>query len=956
MKYTVLRKYRRMSGLPTLILMAAAVLAVILTSRIQAEDNKVRIGYYENEVFEEGAREGAVRTGYAYEYYRKISEYTGWEYEYVFGSFGDLYQALLDHEVDLLAGLAYREDREAILSYPEAAMGHESYNLLKHAENEEITSNPETMNGRTIVILDSAMVDVLQNYLDEQKIDAQIAALPDYEQVFEAFDNREADLIAVEGNGTYGRSDVEILCSFGYSDYYLCVNKERPDLLKELNDAQTLLRIDEPNYLNSLNEKYYPFTLFSRAFSEDEKEWIHTHDEIRVGYLEDYLPYTGTNETGEVTGLIKDVVPHLFETLGITDLQIRYQGYASYDAMLRDVDNGTVDVVFPVGGGLYFSEENGIYQTNPVTQTTNELIFSGKYTDDTVSHFAVNENNKIHEYYVRTYFPDAEITNYASAERCLDAVLNGEVKSTFLNGLRATDILKNRKYRDLSLMHLNWNDDRCFGVRIGNDGLLKLLNRGLNVIGTDYAQNRVYLYTDQLHRESLLDYILDHIAAFAALVLFTALLIILLLIRDSRKKRAMIHEKETAQQILEEKNQELEENRKALSEALDTAETANRAKTAFLNNMSHDMRTPMNAIVGFTALAEANAGNEQQVKDYLGKISVSSEQLLSLINDVLDMSRIESGTVKIEETEVYLPDVIRDVQTIIRVNSEAKRQELSVKIGTVEHENIFADKLRLKQILLNILSNAVKFTPEGGSIHFDVTEKPSEEEGTAAFEFRIRDNGIGMSPEFQKTIFDAFTRERTTTISGIQGTGLGMAITKSLVEKMGGTIAVTSEEGKGSEFVVCLPCRINENATKKEDAAASSDMRTHLPDFHGKRVLLAEDNEMNQMIATAILEETGLAVDIAVDGRKAVEKIKESEAGYYDLILMDIQMPEMNGYEAAICIRNLEEPQKARIPIVAVTANAFEEDRKTAMKAGMNAHLAKPYDIPKMMETLSGLL
>ena len=1019
---------RLWNGRRAVFLPAALFVLLLLPVNVFAEEpEKVRVGYYENEVFQEGAREGAVQTGYAYEYYRKLSEYTGWEYEYVFGSYSELYQALLDHKVDLLAGLAYRAEREAYLSYPEAPMGHESYNLLKHADDAEITSDPSTIQGRKIVVLDSAMVDVLKKYLEEQHVEAEILPLPEYDAVFKAFEDHEADLIAVEGNGTYGGNDADILCTFGYSDYYLCVNKERQDLLAELNSAQNQLSIDEPNYLNSLNERYYPHTLVSRAFSALEKEWLKAHSEIKVGYLENYLPYSGTDDSGEATGLVKDMVPRMLRLLGITNLKITYCGYESYDAMVADVDAGVVDTVFPVGGGLYFSEKNGIYQTNPVIYTTNELIFSEKFMDDPLSRFAVNENNRIHEYYVQTYFPDAEIIHCSSAEECLDAVLSGEATATLLNGFRASDMLKNRKYRGLSLQHLNRNDDRSFGVKIGNHGLLKLLNRGISVTGTDYAQSQVYRYTGQLYKESLLDYMLDHSAEFASVILLAALLLILLLVRDICRNRASMREKDQARQALEEKNEELENSRAALAEALEKAESASRAKTTFLNSMSHDMRTPMNAIVGFAALAAADPENTEKVQDYLGKISVSSERLLSLIDDVLDMSRIESGSVHLEETEARLPDMIRDLEVIVRPVAAEKGHTFTVEVKDLVHEDIVVDKLRLNRVLLNILSNAVKYTPDGGEIRLEVTESPSGKEGMADYEFLIRDNGIGMSPEFQKTVFDAFTRERTSTVSGITGTGLGMTITKNIVEMMDGTISVESEQGKGSVFTVHIPCKIlpagtvpagkasaetaltgkkpagtaaagkgsagtvsegkkpagtatagkesagtvsegKESAGNVSGAAAGSAStgssgktpgaaakKLDLPDFTGRRVLLAEDNEMNQLIAVQLLNGTGCAVEIANDGARAVEMMENAEAGRYDVILMDIQMPVMDGYEASRRIRALKDPEKATIPIIAVTANAFEEDRKTAMEAGMDGHLAKPYDIPKMMGMLSEL-
>ncbi len=530
-----------------------------------------------------------------------------------------------------------------------------------------------------------------------------------------------------------------------------------------------------------------------------------------------------------------------------------------------------------------------------------------------------------------------------------------------------------------------------------------------------------------------------------------------------------------------------EERRKVLQDALAAAEHANRAKTDFLNNMSHDIRTPMNAIIGFTALAAAHIDNKKQVADYLGKISVSSEHLLSLINDVLDMSRIESGKVKIEEKKVHLPDVLHDLRTIIQANVHSKQLELFIDTVDVVHEDIICDKLRLNQILLNLISNAVKFTKPGGMLSIRVIEKNDAPSGYASYIFLVKDSGIGISKEFQKHIFEAFTREQTSTVSGIQGTGLGMAITKNIVDMMGGTISVESDIGKGSEFKVCLQFRISESpphcehisrlvglhalvadddfntcasvtrmlgkigmraewttsgkeAVLRTQLAIENDdefsvyiidwimpdmngietvrrIRTIIGDskpiiiltaydwteieeearaagvtafcskplfmselqdallkpvgeeevaetvvelpnesFAGKRILLVEDNELNQEIAMTILEEQGFSVDLAGDGAVAVEKMETADADHYDIILMDIQMPHMDGYEATRRIRALEDSAKANIPIYAMTANAFEEDRQKALDAGLNGHITKPIDVNALMAVLKGVL
>ena len=1087
MSYSERRNIRRICAM---IFTVAVLLSVMtLPVSVTAETKTVRVGYYENEVFQEGAREGLVKTGYAYEYYRKLSEYTGWDYQYVYGEFGELYQMLLDGEIDLLAGLAWREERAAIIGYPKAVMGRESYYLIKHDTDAGITAEPSTLNGYRIGVLDSAMVSVLNQYLDEHHVTAEVIAYPDYKQLFGAFDSRDVDVLAAESDGARGREHSEVLTVFGASDYYLCVNIHRPDLLEELNSAQTLLAAEEPNYLNSLSAKYYSVSVTARAFSRAERDWMDNHNALQVGYLENYLPYSDTDRQGSATGIVKDIIPRILSSLGMDSISVTYKGYRSYDDMIAGINSGEIDVAFPVSGGLYYSEESGIYQSNPVSSSPAELVYKGEFSDETTAHFAVNENNRMQFYFVRTNYPDAEITFYPSSEDCLAAVLSGKAGCATLNGLRANDILRNRKYEDLSLRQTSYNDARCFGVGIGNEGLLKLLNRGINILGSDYAQNISYRYTGGLYSYDFIDAIRDNMAIVGTAILAVFAIILFLLVRDRKHKKAEIGEKETARLELEKKNKELAESQQALSDALIAAEHANRAKTTFLNNMSHDIRTPMNAIIGFTALAASHIDNREQVQDYLGKISVSSQHLLSLINDVLDMSRIESGKVKIEEAEVHLPDIIHDLRTIIQSNVLSKQMELFIDTQDVRHEDIITDKLRLNQVLLNILSNAIKFTPAGGIISFRVIEKPSPAADFANFEFRIKDNGIGMSEEFQKTIFDAFTREKTSTVSGIQGTGLGMAITKSIVDMMGGVITVNSEVGKGSEFIVQLPCRIScvsakfepltelnslralvadddtdtclsicsmlreigmrpdwtnygkeavvrakeamdqadefrvyiidwlmpdlngietvrrirkvigdntpiiiltaydwtdieeeakqagvtafcakplfmselrnilaKSFTASRDSQEKKEETPVLPHFSGKRILLAEDNEMNQMIAEAILTEAGLTVDVVGDGTDAVEKMRDAPAGTYDVILMDIQMPKMNGYEAAKQIRALEDPRKATIPIVAVTANAFEEDRKTAMEAGMNGHLAKPYDIPAMMETLRTLL
>ncbi len=406
-----------------------------------------------------------------------------------------------------------------------------------------------------------------------------------------------------------------------------------------------------------------------------------------------------------------------------------------------------------------------------------------------------------------------------------------------------------------------------------------------------------------------------------------------------------------SERIMDVAKKEEEENRRVLQNALDMAEQANHAKTTFLNSMSHDIRTPMNAIIGFTALATAHIDDTALVKDYLRKIATSGDHLLSLINDILDMSRIESGSMKIEEAQVHLPTLLQEIKTIVQPDIEAKQMCFLIDTGEIKNEEVLCDKLHFSQVMLNLLSNAVKYTPAAGKIEIHVRQKVSVRPDYACYEFHVKDNGIGMSEEFQKHVFESFTREQTQTVSGIQGSGLGMAITKNILDMMGGTISVHSETNVGTAFIVTLQFKIAAE-TGKAVVQEADNVSGATIDLKGRKVLLAEDNELNREIATAILEDIGVAVSCVSNGIEVVDEIAHSVPGQYDLILMDIQMPLMDGYTATREIRTLDNPEIADIPIIALTANAFDSDKKKALKTGMNGYVAKPISTEKLMEAM----
>lgn len=434
---------------------------------------------------------------------------------------------------------------------------------------------------------------------------------------------------------------------------------------------------------------------------------------------------------------------------------------------------------------------------------------------------------------------------------------------------------------------------------------------------------------------------------FTVLLLGLVLLALISIVRAERSSKMIKIEKET--------NQKLNKLRVAAEDALKVAESASKAKSTFLSNMSHDIRTPMNAIIGFATLALDDIRDGKKVEDYLSKILSSSKHLLGLINDILDMSRIESGKVVLEEQETDLVTTLQELQSIMEGQAKERKLKLHVDYSNLRDRHVYCDKTRLNQVMFNLLANAVKFTSEGGSIWLTMSqmEPTYEVEDRAIYEIRVKDTGIGIDKAFIKHIFEPFERERTSTVSKIQGTGLGMAITKNIVDMMGGTIEVESQKGVGTEFIIRLELRLQAEAgAANEEGAKQHSHAEGVAEFAGKRLLLAEDNELNREIACMLLSKYGFVIDTAENGQEAVDLVAASAPGYYDLVLMDIQMPVMDGHEATRKIRSLENKVLAKVPVVAMTANAFDEDRKAAKECGMNGFISKPIHMQEVVQAL----
>ena len=924
-----------------------------------SETKIVRVGYYQAHDFQEGTEDSAYKSGYGYEYLQRIASYTGWKYEYIYGTWQELYAKLVAGEIDLMAGIAYEENRASEISYPDLAMLNETFYIYKDTDDDAIESGEITSYaGKKVGTLsnDVKMTRALENWKAQTHAQIEIVYYDDLKECASEFNEKKIDAFASADNIVSSYTGIVPVEKIGKEPYYVCASKDRDDILHELNDALSVMNEQDTFDLQVLRNKYSAETSVSVFLSRQEREWMESHQTITVGYAKNYLPYCDTAEDGSVTGMIADLIPDLFAALpGDYTFDITYREFTSQSEMLESLKNGEVDIVFPVGDESWYAEQQDYLRSMSAVVSPIMLIYREPYNDDTLTKIAVNKENLLQISFTMETYPEAEIIMCDTIEECMQAVQNGTANSTLVSALRSSYLIGDAK--KLNTLTLSDDERLCLGVALGNNALLQILNHGMTILGDSYGLNHTYSYMDAFAvKYTITDFVRDNVWAVVMFFVIVAVCVIIYFVRRERNQRCAVEK-------------EAEQNRR-LAEALEGAKQAAVARMVFLRNMSHDIRTPMNAVVGFTNLAIKTESDTQKVHEYLTKILVSSNHLLGIVNDVLEISRIESGQTKLEEAPCSIDDIVNEADVIIREQAQEKRQNFVVDFSGVRDHYVVCDKLRIKEILVNLLGNSVKFTPACGTVSLTVTQIDSGEETdrnennskvsfsedkqekTGCYELCVSDTGCGMSPEFLKKIFDPFERELSTTASGVAGTGLGMPIVKSFVDMMGGTIDVQSTPGEGTTITVCLVLPV---APTPQKAEAETTAQENQNLFAGKRILLAEDNELNREIAAAILEEAGFFVEAVENGEKAVQKIKQAPEHYFDVVLMDIQMPVMDGYTATQEIRKLQ-GIRAEIPIIAVSANAFNEDRAAALEAGMNGHLPKPIDTAQLIGTLGKIL
>ena len=912
------------------------------TDNDEKQSQIIRVGSFED-TFDYVDKNG-VRRGYGYELMQALAGYTGWKFEYVKCDWSNCFDKLENGEIDIMGDISYTDERALRMLFSDEAMGEEKYILYADLSDTDIgMSDLKSLDGKRVgVLMDTEPELMLTEWENKNGIHTEHVNVNNNDDVEKKLANHEIDCFVSLEESIWSEQGISSVTTIGKSGIYFAINKERSDIKTKLDYAMRQLEQDSPFFKADLYKKY--FTLdYIQLLTGKEKVWVEEHGGIQIGFLNnDPAIFSMDKETGKLTGMLAEYISYAKDCLGNQTLEFNIQAYDNYDEMIQALQNREIDVTFYAGRNPDFAEKNGYALTNTAwTYSLMAVTDEKNFDEDKVYTVAVPKEKEALKQYIAFSYPQWKIVDYDSLDDAADMVIQ-EKADCFLMGASQALIYDNRQ--NFKSFPLTNTMEACFAVRGGEGSLLSILNKTLKAMPSDMLTSALAIYDSTPDKVTFLDFIKDNMLAFIVTAGFLSLVIIgiiLVLLWKARKAEAVAKLAANDTQKLNDK----------LEIALKKAEDASLAKTRFLNNMSHDIRTPMNAILGYAQLMEDELKGKEmpETSEHLEKLQQSGNLLLSIINNVLDMARIESGRMELDENYCRIEDVWRSLFAVFDENAMKKNIALHYAMN-VEHEHVLTDVTKVKEILVNILSNAIKYTPAGGSVMVDVDELPCDESGYMIVKIRVSDTGIGMSQDYQTKIFEAFTREQNTTKSKIAGTGLGMSIVKKYVDLLGGTINVESELGKGSTFTVTLKHRIADESyyVKKhiEESGTGSEI------LEGRNILLAEDNDLNAEIAEAILERVGLKIDRVEDGIQCVNRIMELPVGTYDMILMDIQMPKMDGYKATQAIRSLPDKAKACIPIIAMTANAFVEDKRDAIAAGMNGHIAKPIQVDKLLSML----
>jgi len=893
----------------------------------------VRVGYFEdNDGFQSGFSDQVPKSGYAYEYYQELSKYTGWTYLYVYGSWSDIYKKLENGDVDIMAGMSKLDDRLPYMDFPDTPMGVESYYIFVPATDTTVHSNdPATLNGLRIGVNDhSYMLELSKKFVADHHLDCRVIPYGGTSERMAALANGEIDGIVTVDN--YTVSNLKPTFKIGASDYYFAVNRQRPDILRELNEAQNKILSAAPYYTSSLQKKYFGTSIVREALLDEERDWLHRHPLLKMGYLKDALPYCGIDpKTSELTGLLKAILPEIQVFMGVT---LQPVGYDSVTDLAAALNKGEIDIIFPAYGDIWSAENQDYVLTSPITSDRIVVLYKGVFQESIYNRIAVSEQSAAQSFFVSMNYPEARQVRCENFKAGIAMLTSGQADSMLLSSnIYNRYFTEYGPFSDLHMASQGSTVNYCFAVRRGNTILYSIFNKSLSSVDPAKINNAIIQYANVETQYSLKKFF-EHNAAYV-LLFFSGLLLLFIVFFISYRHKTR-------------------SNQVRLSDAYQAARNAARAKNDFLSTMSHDMRTPMNAIINLTTLARHDMDVPGKLADDLDKIDTANKFLLGLINDILDMSKIESGHIELKPVVCTLDKFELYIQSVIQPLCDSKHVQFQWQISRGALA-VYVDEVRFNQIFFNILSNAVKYSNPGSTVSLRM-ENDCIEDGVFHVDYVFEDHGIGMSDAFQKKLFQPFERENSG--DARMGTGLGLAITKRIIDEMGGSIRIASTIGKGTTVTVHLdlpiptPEQVGE-ARQKETATTRSPF---VYNFAGRHVLVVEDHPLNREIILRILEECGFSVDIAENGQQAVDVFSNKPIYYFDAILMDVRMPVMSGLEATQKIRSLARPDASSVVIIAMTAEAFEENKKETLSAGMNEHLSKPIDSQLLLATLQRLM
>lgn len=906
----------------------------------------IRVGSFEDTF--DYVDEYGVRRGFGYELMQALAGYTGWKFEYVKCDWSNCFDKLENGEIDIMGDISYTDAREQKMLYSAEPMGEENYILYADlSDTDVVTSDFRSMDGKRVgVLLGTEPEVMLTEWEKKNGIHTEHVNVYNNDDVEKKLADHEIDCFVSLEESFWSEQGISSVATVGKSGIYFVINKERSDIKAELDWAMRQLEQDSPFFRADLYKKYFALD-YSQSLTGGEKAWLEEHGSIRIGFMDNAPSFFSMDEeTGSLTGTLSEYISYAVDCLGNQTLKFDIQAYENYEEMLQALQDHEIDMIYYVGRNPDFAEKHGFTLTNAAwTYSLMAVTDEPHFNENEVYTVAVPRENEALKQHIVFSYPQWRLVGCDSLPDAADMLMN-EKADCFLLG--TSKALKYDNRRDFKSIPLTKTMEACFAVRNGEGTLLTILNKTLKTMPSDMLTSALAIYDSTADKVTFSDFIKDNLPAVfvtSGLFTFSIIVVVLVLLRKARKAEA-------SARLAADDTQKLNDR---LETALKKAEAASLAKTSFLNNMSHDIRTPMNVILGYAQLMEEELKEKDlpETKEHLEKLQQSGKLLLSIINNVLDMARIESGKMEIDESYSRIEDIRQSVFTVF--DAEARKKKIAFRYSVnVEHEHVLTDVTKVKEIFVNILSNAMKYTPSGGSVTVSLEELPCDEPGYMIMRTRVSDTGIGMSQDYLTRIFEAFTREKNTTRSKIAGTGLGMSIVKRYVDLLGGTIQVESELGKGSTFTVTLKHKIADESFYENRKIENPETGTEI--LEGRNILIAEDNDLNAEIAEAILKRAGLKTERVVNGIQCVNMITKMPADTYDMILMDIQMPEMDGYEAARAIRQLPDREKACIPIIAMTANAFEEDKKDAMAAGMNGHMAKPIQVEQLLSMLAEMM